>query len=75
MQTCANFCFARSAHEVLRDDSKLLAPEETPEEVLREREQRAAALAAVQGKLKAAGDAAGVDHWALPHSSGRCESV
>lgn len=45
----------RSAHEVLRGDTKLLAPEETPEEVIREREQRAAQLAAVQDKLKAAG--------------------
>jgi hypothetical protein len=41
---------------VLRGDTKLLAPEETPEEVIREREQRAAALAAVQGKLRG-GDA------------------
>jgi hypothetical protein len=44
---------------VLRGDAKLLAPEETPEEVLREREQRAASLAAVQDKLKAAGAAGG----------------
>jgi hypothetical protein len=50
----------RSAHEVLRGDAKLLAPEETPEEVIRERQQRAAALAAVQDKLKGAGAAGGV---------------
>lgn len=53
-------CVCRSAHEVLRGDAKLLAPEETPEEVIREREQRAAALAAVQDKLKAVGAAGGV---------------
>lgn len=47
----------RSAHEVLRGDTKLLAPEETPEEVIRERQQRAKELAAVQDKLK--GPAAG----------------
>lgn len=43
----------RSAHEVLRGDAALLAPEETPEEVLREREARAAAVSAVQQKLMA----------------------
>lgn len=37
---------------MLRGDAKLLAPEETPEEVIRERQQRAAALAAVQDKLR-----------------------
>eukprot|EP00775_Hariotina_reticulata_P003713 gene3713-3976_t len=44
----------KSAHEVLRDDAKLLAPEETPEEILREQQQRAATLVAVQDKLKRA---------------------
>jgi hypothetical protein len=40
---------------VLRgQDTSLLAPEETPEEVLREREARAAAVSAVQDKLRAA---------------------
>jgi hypothetical protein len=34
-------------------DTSLLAPEETPEEVLREREARAAAVSAVQDKLRA----------------------
>ena len=48
------FSADRSAHEVLRGDAKLLAPEETPEEVIREREQRAAQLVSVQDKLKAA---------------------
>jgi hypothetical protein len=44
----------RSAHEVLRgQDTSLLAPEETPEEVLREQEARAAAVSAVQDKLRA----------------------
>jgi hypothetical protein len=41
---------------VLRGDAKLLAPEETPEEVIRERQQRAAALSAVQDKLRDAGE-------------------
>jgi hypothetical protein len=44
---------------VLRGDTKLLAPEETPEEVIRERQQRARDLAAVQDKLKGAAAAAG----------------
>lgn len=48
----------RSAHEVLRGDTKLLAPEETPEEVLREREARAAQLAAVQDRFKSQAGAA-----------------
>jgi hypothetical protein len=44
----------RSAHEVLHgQDTSLLAPEDTPEEVLREREARAAAVSAVQDKLRA----------------------
>lgn len=50
------YCRCRSAHEVLRGDAKLLAPEETPEEVIRERQQRAAALSAVQDKLRDAGE-------------------
>jgi hypothetical protein len=47
-------CVCRSAHEVLRgQDTSLLAPEDTPEEVLREREARAAAVSAVHDKLRA----------------------
>lgn len=42
----------KSAHEVLKGDSKLLAPEETPEEVLAEQQARAAALKGVQDKLR-----------------------
>ncbi|WIA14398.1 hypothetical protein OEZ85_002925 [Tetradesmus obliquus] len=46
----------KSAHEVLRGvDASLLPPEETPEDVLRDREARAAAVSAVQDKLRAAG--------------------
>lgn len=44
----------KSAHEVLRGDAKLLAPEETPEEVLAEQQARAAALRGVQDKLRGA---------------------
>jgi len=44
---------------VLRDDAKLLAPEETPEEILREQQERAAALVAVQDRLRSAAGAAG----------------
>lgn len=42
----------KSAHEVLKGDTKLLAAEETPEEVLAEQQARAAALKGVQDKLR-----------------------
>ena len=62
-------CPVRSAHEVLRGDTKLLAPEETPEEVIRERQQRAAALAAVQDKLRGREEAAGERLYSSSYSN------
>lgn len=46
-------------------DASLLPPEETPEEVLRDREARAAAVSAVQDKLRAAGGAGGAPTMSL----------
>jgi len=59
---------------VLRGDNKLLAPEETPEEVIRERQQRAAALAAVQGKLKAPGGSGESAHPTMVTLAAHCLS-